>query len=47
MNTAVHYKPPTKGGLEGAHIRCRAVDGLIWQINAELIGAGAFAQPWS
>ena len=22
-------------------------DGLIWQINAELIGAGAFAQPWS
>ncbi len=37
----------TKGGLEGAHIRCRAVDGLIWQINAELIGNGAFAQPWS
>jgi hypothetical protein len=37
----------TKGGLEGAHIRCRAVDGLIWQINAELIGSGAFAQPWS
>jgi hypothetical protein len=37
----------TKGGLEGAHIRCRAVDGLIWQINAELIGNGTFAQPWS
>ena len=37
----------TKGGLEGAHIRCRAVDGLIWQINAELIGVGAFVQPWS
>ena len=37
----------TKGGLEGAHIRCRAVDGLLWQINAELIGNGAFANPWS
>ena len=37
----------TKGGLEGAQIQCRAVDGLIWQINAELIGNGTFAQPWS
>jgi len=37
----------TKGGLEGAHIRCRAVDGLIWLVEAQLIGNGAFAQPWS
>tara|TARA_R110000744_G_scaffold2192_1_gene8752 strand:- start:7 stop:543 length:537 start_codon:yes stop_codon:yes gene_type:complete len=37
----------TKGGLEGAHIKCRAVAGLIWQIEAQLIGNGAFAQPWS
>ena len=37
----------TKGGLEGAHIRCRAVDGLIWSIDAFLIGNGTFAQPWS
>ena len=37
----------TKGGLEGAHIRCRAVDGLIWLVEAQLIGVGAFAQPWS
>jgi len=37
----------TKGGLEGAQIECQAVDGLIWQISAQLIGNGAFAQPWS
>jgi hypothetical protein len=37
----------TKGGLEGAHIKCRAVAGLIWQIEAQLIGNGAFANPWS
>jgi len=37
----------TKGGLEGAHIRCRAVDGLIWLVEAQLIGNGTFATPWS
>ena len=37
----------TKGGLEGAQIQCRAVDGLIWQISAQLIGNGTFANPWS
>ena len=37
----------TKGGLEGAHIRCRAVDGLLWLVEAQLIGNGAFANPWS
>ena len=37
----------TKGGLEGAHIRCRAVDGLLWSIDALLIGNGTFANPWS
>ena len=37
----------TKGGLEGAQIQCRAVDGLIWQVSAQLIGNGTFANPWS
>jgi hypothetical protein len=37
----------TKGGLQGAHIRCRAIDGLLWSIDAFLIGNGAFADPWS
>ena len=37
----------TKGGLEGAHIRCRAVDGLIWLVEAQLVGNGTFANPWS
>ena len=37
----------TRGGLSGAHIRCRAVDGLIWQIQAHLVGNGTFATPWS
>jgi len=37
----------TRGGLSGAHIRCRAVDGLTWQIQAHLIGNGAFVTPWS
>ena len=37
----------TKGGLEGAQIQCRAVDGLLWQVSAQLIGNGAFANPWS
>ena len=37
----------TKGGLEGAHIRCRAIDGLLWLVEAQLVGNGAFAQPWS
>ena len=37
----------TKGGLEGAQIQCRAVDGLLWQVSAQLIGNGTFANPWS
>ena len=37
----------TKGGLAGAQIECQAVDGLLWQISAQLIGNGAFANPWS
>jgi hypothetical protein len=37
----------TKGGLMGAQIECQAVDGLIWQVSAQLIGNGAFANPWS
>jgi len=37
----------TRGGLEGTHIRCRAVAGLIWSIDAFLIGNGTFATPWS
>ena len=37
----------TKGGLEGAQIECQAVDGLLWQVSAQLIGNGAFANPWS
>ena len=37
----------TKGGLVGAQIECQAVDGLLWQISAQLIGNGAFANPWS
>ena len=37
----------TKGGLEGAQIQCRSVDGLLWQVSAQLIGNGAFANPWS
>ena len=37
----------TKGGLEGAHIRCRAVDGLLWLVEAQLVGNGTFANPWS
>jgi len=37
----------TKGGLEGAHIKCRAVASLVWQIEAQLVGNGTFANPWS
>ena len=37
----------TRGGLEGSYIQVRAVDGLIWQIDAMLVGNGTFAQPWS
>ena len=37
----------TKGGLEGAQIECQAVDGLLWQVSAQLIGNGSFANPWS
>jgi hypothetical protein len=37
----------TKGGLVGAQIECQAVDGLLWQISAQLIGNGTFANPWS
>jgi len=37
----------TRGGLEGSYIQCRAVDGLIWQIDTMLVGNGTFAQPWS
>ena len=37
----------TKGGLEGAQIQCRAVDGLIWQVSAQLSGNRTFANPWS
>ena len=37
----------TRGGLGGAHIKCRAVAGLTWQIEAQLIGNGAFVTPFS
>ena len=37
----------TQGGLEGSFIRCRAVDGLIWQIETVLVGNGTFSNPWS
>ena len=37
----------TQGGLEGSYIQCRAVDGLIWQIDTMLVGNGTFANPWS
>jgi hypothetical protein len=36
-----------QGGLEGSFIRCRAVDGLIWQIETVLVGNGTFSNPWS
>ena len=36
-----------QGGLEGSYIQCRAIAGLIWQIDTMLVGNGAFAQPWS
>ena len=37
----------TKGGLMGAQIQCRAISALNWQISAQLIGNGTFANPWS
>ena len=37
----------TKGGLMGAQIQCRAISALNWQISAQLIGNGSFANPWS
>jgi len=37
----------TRGGLEGTVVECQAVDGLIWQITALLVGNGTFVTPWS
>tara|TARA_R100000656_G_scaffold6278_1_gene7575 strand:+ start:69 stop:632 length:564 start_codon:yes stop_codon:yes gene_type:complete len=46
-NDTLTLTATTKGGLEGAHIRCRAIDGLLWLVEAQLVGNGAFATPWS